>query len=148
MGRHGEKGDPQLEGRGGGSHLAWSADGKRIATTATGMGKTVHVWDVASGKDLGEVSKSGISMMVAFSPKGNLLAVGKKDGSVVIHDATTYEKLAVLRDDPKVNFLAFSPDGKILATAAPSSPPAPGAYGATKLWDTSKLLERDAKRKP
>jgi WD40 repeat protein len=123
------------------SQLAWSADGKRLAS---GAGSGIHVWDVASGKEVAEVAKAGVGVALAFSPKGDLLAIGRKDGSVVVLDGTTYEKLAVLRHDQKpVRFLAFSPDGKVLATVAT----APAQGGATKLWDASKL-ERDHKRKP
>ena len=55
---------------------------------------------------------------VKFSPDGDLLAVGTHIG-VWLYDAQTGAEMALLNDKPKnVRTIAFSPDGKTLATSA------------------------------
>jgi WD40 repeat protein len=56
---------------------------------------------------------------VAFSPDGKLLAAGIADGTVVLQDATTGRRLAVLRGHKAaVESVAFSPDGATLASGS------------------------------
>ena len=71
---------------------------------------------------------------LAFSPDSRLLAsVGKWDNSVKVWDVSSGEHVTTIRNAGKV---AFSPDGKLLASATF------GSAGGTKLWnvETGQLI--------
>jgi len=64
--------------------VAFSPDGGTLA--AGSSGKVVWLWDVATGKRLGEpIAHSGIVKTVAFSPVGGLLATGVENGDGIVH---------------------------------------------------------------
>jgi WD40 repeat protein len=67
--------------------LAYSPDGKRLATTAED--KTVKVWNAQNGDELLTLEGHGWFVNgVAFSPDSNLLACGGPDGTIRIYNAT------------------------------------------------------------
>lgn len=100
-----------------------------------------HVWDLASGKPIGEAfnSPAGARMQVAFSPDGTLLAVtgcatfdeaSKRctRGAVHLLDSNGRPLGEPLQGhDDAVFSLAFSPDGATLASG--------GRDGTTILWN-------------
>jgi hypothetical protein len=77
---------------------------------------------------------------VAFDPDGALLATGGHDRTVILWDVAAGKKLKTLYHDNLVQGVAFSADGKILASCdglynRPEEP------GAVKLWDVATRKE-------
>jgi WD40 repeat protein len=75
---------------------------------------------------------------VTWSPDGQLLASGIRDGSVMLWDATTGQPLGplLIGHTDRVTSVAFSPDGQILATASGDK--------SILLWDVSTAQNADA----
>jgi WD40 repeat protein len=106
--------------------VAFSPDGRRLATASSDS--TIRVWDVPTGKQmLALAAPAPIAWQVTFSPDGRRLASAGSDPEAHVWDAATGQKLLVLRGHTGsinggwktrgVNSVAFSPDGRRLATA-------------------------------
>jgi WD40 repeat protein/serine/threonine protein kinase len=112
--------------KGGGGSVAYSPDGKRLASPGEGG---LKVWDAQTGKELFSLKgQRGEVCSVAFSPDGKCLAGGQDNGWVKVWDAQTGEELfSLMGHTIQVNSVAYSPDGKRLASA--------GWEGTVKVWD-------------
>lgn len=87
-----------------------------------GVEGSVYVWRLPSGELVNKrPAEDGITAL-ACSPDGKWLAVGKRDGSVVITDISgeTAKTLAVASE--RINYLKFSPDGSMLAARVSDAP--------------------------
>jgi len=101
--------------------IAFSPDGQLLVTRGE-ADKTVRVWSVKDGQlcftKFIPLVPPPQPICFAFSPDGQLLAVGYADGAVRIFNAKDGQPKRTLRHSPRVNWLgliAFSPNGKLLA---------------------------------
>jgi serine/threonine protein kinase len=121
---------PPIEGA---CALALSADGRAYAVS-NNLG-LVRVYEVASRKQGPAAGDGSYVYALAFSPDATLLAVAHWNHEVHLLDATTLKPRSLCKGHPEgVLALAFTPDGKTLATAGGKD---------IKLWDVATGRERD-----
>jgi WD40 repeat protein len=126
--------------------LAFSPDGKRLATGHEFHG-IVRLWDVADGRELREVKTDGLVGVtnLAFSPDGRRLATILGNGLVQIVDAADGRKLRSFQSRTNYYTVAYSPDGRFLVTVGGTADiggrigPYTGVEGQSvvQLWDAS-----------
>ena len=116
--------------------VAFSADGRTLGAAGTGF--HVQLWNAATGRFLRQRdlnSYQGIESL-RFSPDGTALALGGGDDVRIFDVATRRESIRLTRHRGSGRSVAFSPEGKLLATA--------GWHAPTALWDpvTGKLCRQ------
>ena len=96
--------------------VAYSPDGK---TLASGSGREIRLWDPSTQEHkttfVGQEANS-----LAYSPDGGTLAAGRWQGVDLLNAETGERKSSLSEHTDRVRALAFSPDGKRLASAARS----------------------------
>jgi WD40 repeat protein len=124
---------------GGVASVAFSPDGKRLATSDTSG--EIQIWELPSGRQL--VNCKGHEhwvWAVAFSPDGNLLASASDDYRVKLWDVETGACLKTfIGHTYSVNAIAFSSAGRYIATSSQD--------GTIRIWDLqapAKSSEADA----
>lgn len=109
------------------NRLAFSPDGKRLATCAE---NTVKTWDAQTGRELLTLKlPTPWVHNLCFSPDGSRLAVLSLGIVQIMNSISGFEVARMVNVDSRLD-LAFSPNGQWLATAA-----YPGAPVA--LWETA-----------
>src|SRR5262249_18836072 len=92
-------------------------------------------WDLRTGKELRRFPGA---VTYACSPRGDLLATGGKDGLVHLWEPGTGKKVRVLKGHrTHVTALAFSLDGKTLASGGGRRPHRAAQDFTIRLWDLS-----------
>jgi WD40 repeat protein len=102
------------------SSLALSSDGKTLATG--GGDKTVKLWDTSARHDLRTLQAPESVSSLALSPDGKTLVSGSDDNQMTFWDTTSRREVGTLKGYVSGVFsLAFTPDGKILASRGVNS---------------------------
>ena len=118
--------------------LAFSPDGKRLASIAAGIPDTAkaperdaRLWDVDVGEEITKLAtkfsdsklyggSTGNIAGIAFSPRGNIIAGGQFD-EIILWDATdgkTLTRIPQAKESLRPITLCFSPCGEYLASGA------------------------------
>jgi WD40 repeat protein/uncharacterized caspase-like protein len=122
----------------GAMRLVFSPD-DRLLATATFRSSTIKLWEIATGRELRNLSAGGQGSMgmapvIAFSPDNRLLAAAGANNSVKVWEVLTGREVQTLSGTQAsfmsalgVSFIGFSADSKKLVTIS----------DAIRVWDTT-----------
>lgn len=105
------------------SNLAWSPDGRHLASLATvfigAMDPGLQIWDVQTGRDVGPACLVHREIhAMAWSPDSRLLAISPGSGDVEIWDVVRHDCVRVISGEgASFEGLCWSPDGKRIGVA-------------------------------
>jgi WD40 repeat protein/serine/threonine protein kinase len=118
-------------GRGTTASLAFSPDGRTLASAHLAEEENVRLWDVVTGKCLATLrGHTARARTLAFHPHGKLLASAGSDKTIRLWDVEKRSCVGILNGhEDTIQQLAFSPDGRVLASAASDA--------TVRLWDVA-----------
>jgi len=99
--------------------VAFSADDRKLATAS---GTTLHVFDTATWAEAARVTLPAAPEGLAFSPDGRWIAAITEDGLQLVDTAARpWQTMGPLPHESRIDTLAFSVDGKAVATTTAAS---------------------------
>jgi len=107
----------------------FSPDGQRVVTLSGD--NTARLWDVASGKQIGEPMKhEGIVNSAQFSPDGQRVVTASEDNTARLWDGASGKTIGQpMKHQAEVLSARFSPDGQRVVTASRDN--------TARLWDAA-----------
>jgi WD40 repeat protein len=129
--------------------LRFAPDGRTVATV---YGDWVRFWDAASSRETRRIALptkgrpndgfSRTAARLAFSPDGTTLAAtNERDGLIFLLDVASGREFGRVDGPDDYKALAFSPDGKLLATGVDISKGLPDHELSVRLWDVTARKE-------
>lgn len=116
--------------------VRFSRDGRRLASGS--FDDTARLWDVVSGRELKTLNGHSQAVVgLDYSPDGRILATGADDSTIRFWRANDGMPLRVIDNGVHVDKVAFSPDGRWLASGGHAR----GSIGS--LWHHLGLGGRD-----
>lgn len=114
--------------------VTFSPDGRLLATAGT----PARIWDSQTGTELLNLSpepgSSRFCADIAFSSDSRFLAAAYMDHTARIWDTHTGMELLTLTHDKKVHAVAFSPNGRLLATGDGAWQASGRGPGTVRVW--------------
>lgn len=113
----GQQIEPGIPGSSPINKVAWSHDERYLARV--GWDNLLHVHEAATGKEIGPPRSVPLSRAVAFDPTNpHRIAAGGRDGILRLWNSLENQRPDLeIRHDGQVRGIAFSQDGRFIATA-------------------------------
>ncbi len=99
--------------------------------SSAGLDHRLRLWSMIDGQLVSQTEEYGVdTWQLAFSPRGDRVAVGLHDGRLIIYSVPDLTLVTTLSHPGQVNSLAYSPDGMYLAAGV-----AEDEGGVIHLWN-------------
>lgn len=111
---------PQAEGHPVGAvEMLWTPDSSLLALMYMTSSNTggVAFFDRQNWQLVQNVAFTGLGIAMAISPDGTILAVGFSDQKIAMYDIASATLRSTILDRGQPDYLAFSPDGSLLAAS-------------------------------